>query len=180
MSRRTVVKYLPACCVAVALVASVGQIATAFPGGDRMGAALDRAGTNSPRFSPARPANLDEFTTTPELRSVYFEYNKARIHPDAEAVLDRDAAWLKANPFHDIVIAAHADERGTAQYNFRLAERRARALRDELVSRGVPADRIVLASYGVGQPACSEKNEECWSQNRRADVMIRRLPQQVP
>jgi peptidoglycan-associated lipoprotein len=90
---------------------------------------LDRAGANSPRFSPARPANVEQFATIPELHSVYFEYDKARIRPEAASILERNVEWLKANAFQEVVIAAYADERGTAQYNFGLAERRARALR---------------------------------------------------
>jgi len=162
--------------VAVALVASVGPPA-AFAASDRATTVLDQVAANAPRFDPARPADLEQFATIPDLHSVYFEYRKARIRPEAASILEHDVEWLKANPFHEVVIAAHADARGSEQYNLGLAQRRAQALRDELVSRGVRGDRIVLASYGEGLPACTESSEECFSQNRRADILVRRAPQ---
>ncbi len=185
MSKERLQRLVPACCVAVALAVSIGQV-VAFAGPARKTATSDkttmmeRAGANSPRFTPARPENVEEFATRPELKSVFFEFDKSQIPADAAAALDENAHWLKDNPFQEIVIAAYADQRGTSQYNFGLAERRARSLRAELVARGVRADRIVLASYGLGLPVCSDKTEECWQKNRRADVMVRRNGPQVP
>jgi peptidoglycan-associated lipoprotein len=88
--------------------------------------------------------------------------------------------WLRANPTDDILIQGYADERGTKEYNLALAERRARSLRDQLVARGIEPGRIVLASYGVGRPVCTEKTDSCWGQNRRADILVRVLRIQSP
>jgi peptidoglycan-associated lipoprotein len=119
----------------------------------------------------ARPTPQD-FAAAPELKAVYFHFDKANIRPEDIPVLDQNAEWLKGNQVL-VLIEGHADERGTNEYNLALGERRAKAVRDHLVGKGVTAERISTVSYGEERPFCTEKTEACWSQNRRANFLVK-------
>jgi peptidoglycan-associated lipoprotein len=82
------------------------------------------------------------------------------------------ARWLKSNQNATVTIGGHADERGSEEYNLRLGERRANAVRAYLIARGVEADRVTVTSHGERSPACSDHTESCWSQNRRAEFQV--------
>jgi len=99
---------------------------------------------------------------------VYFDYDKSDIRDDAEATLQKQAAWLTKYPSVRLTIEGHCDERGTREYNLALGARRASATREYLVSLGVAASRMDTISYGKERPVCVESNEACWAQNRRA------------
>ena len=88
-------------------------------------------------------------------------------------VLDANAGWLKEHADQLLVIEGHCDERGTSEYNTALGDRRARATKNYLVSRGVPATRITVISYGEERPACTQHADECWAQNRRAHFLVK-------
>lgn len=120
----------------------------------------------------ARPAPKD-FAPVPELQDIYFDFDKYDIRPSDTRTLDANAAWLKSNPNHLLLIEGHADERGTNEYNLALGERRAKATRDYLVSVGVDAGRITVISYGEERPTCTEKAEGCWAKNRRAHFLVK-------
>jgi len=106
------------------------------------------------------------------LQDAYFDYDKSDIRDDARAALTRDADALKSIlqdfPGATITIEGHCDERGSAEYNLGLGDRRATAAKDFLVQLGVAADRLKTISYGKERPVCTESNEECWQRNRRA------------
>ena len=85
--------------------------------------------------------------------------------------LDAQVGWLLANP-GAIEIEGHADERGTEQYNIQLGARRAAAVRDYMVSRGVPDSRISTNTFGRARPVATCADESCWSQNRRAVTVV--------
>ncbi len=80
---------------------------------------------------------------------------------------------MKENPDYLILIEGHCDERGTNEYNLALGERRAKSTMNFLVSQGVQANRITLISYGEERPLCTEHNEACWAQNRRAHFLVK-------
>ncbi|MBI2493820.1 MAG: OmpA family protein [Candidatus Rokubacteria bacterium] len=80
---------------------------------------------------------------------------------------------MKATADYVILIEGHADERGTNEYNLALGERRAKSVMNYLASRGVQAGRMTLISYGEERPLCAEKNEDCWSRNRRAHFLVK-------
>jgi|GEM_PF-544397 len=124
-----------------------------------------------PPAETARPAPKD-FAAVPELRSVHFDFDKADIRPSEAAILDGNAQWLKGNDLL-VLVEGHCDERGTNEYNLALGERRAKAVRDHLVSRGIAAERITTVSYGEERPVCTEAAEDCWRRNRRADMLVR-------
>ena len=122
--------------------------------------------------STARPS-LKEFTAVAALKDVFFEFDKYDIRAEDAKTLDANATWLKANAENLVLIEGHCDERGTNEYNLALGERRAKAAMNYLVSQGVQANRITIISYGEERPVCNEKNESCWSKNRRAHFLVK-------
>jgi len=103
---------------------------------------------------------------------IYFLYDEDSLSEESRERLARNADLLKSAPQFSITIEGHADERGTNEYNLALGERRATATRDYLNSLGVPSERVRTLSYGEERPVCTEVAESCWSQNRRAHMVI--------
>lgn len=104
--------------------------------------------------------------------TVYFGYDQSTLTAEAQATLDSQAAFLKANPTIRIVIEGHCDERGTREYNLALGDRRAVAVRDYLLAKGLNAARVRTVSYGKERPAVSGSNEGSWEFNRRAATVL--------
>jgi len=119
----------------------------------------------------ARPP-VSEFTANPNLKDIYFDFDKYDIRPGDAKILDSNATWLKGNN-NLVLIEGHCDERGTNEYNLALGERRAKATMNYLVSQGVQAGRITIISYGEERPICTEHNEACWAKNRRAHFLTK-------
>ena len=124
-----------------------------------------------PEVTPKPPH--EGFTQQIEhLQDAYFDYDKNDIRSDAQTALTSDAAALKQIfadfPSAAIIVEGHCDERGSAEYNLGLGDRRASAARDFLVQLGVPADKLKTVSYGKERPKCTEATEDCYQQNRRA------------
>jgi peptidoglycan-associated lipoprotein len=103
---------------------------------------------------------------------VYFDYDESGLSDDTRDKLSRNADLLKSNAQFSVTVEGHADARGTSEYNLALGERRANAVRDYVTSLGVPANRLRTISYGKERPVCTEDTESCWSQNRRAHMVI--------
>ena len=120
----------------------------------------------------ARPAPK-EFTAIPELKPIYFDFDKYDIRPADAKILDANAQWLKSNAEQLVLIEGHCDERGTNEYNLALGERRAKSTMNYLVSQGVQANRITIISYGEERPTCTEKSEGCWAKNRRSHFLVK-------
>lgn len=104
--------------------------------------------------------------------TVYFDYDKTTLRPDALPALQRIAEWMKQHPTVQIRIAGHADERGTREYNLALGDRRATTVRSYLVSLGIPAERLETMSYGKERPVAVGSDETSWAKNRRAVAEI--------
>ncbi|QXM25445.1 peptidoglycan-associated lipoprotein Pal [Elioraea tepida] len=104
---------------------------------------------------------------------VFFDFDRYDIRPDGRATLQRQAEWLQRYGSVNVLIAGHADERGTREYNLALGQRRANAARDFLVAQGVSAARIQTISYGKDRPIALGSNEEAWAQNRVAITSVR-------
>jgi peptidoglycan-associated lipoprotein len=103
---------------------------------------------------------------------IYFEYDEDSLSDDARDKLARNADLLKSSARFMVTIEGHADERGTNEYNLALGDRRANAVRDYLGSLGVDPGRLRTLSYGEERPVCTMNEESCWSQNRRAHMII--------
>jgi len=115
---------------------------------------------------------LDELNKEGLLKPVFFEYDASELTQDAQQTLNQDATALKEHPSWVITIEGHCDERGTAEYNLALGERRAVAARTYLVSLGIAADRLHTVSYGKEFPFDPGHNEAAWAKNRRAHFVI--------
>ena len=132
---------------------------------------IARPETPPPALQP--PQKPAEFTPEPELRAIHFDFDRASVRPQDARILDANAAWLKANRRHAVLIEGHCDERGTNEYNLALGERRAAAARDYLVAQGIDASRITLVSYGEERPECRERTATCWARNRQARFLTK-------
>lgn len=112
-----------------------------------------------------------EFTATPDLSAVHFDFDRYDIKPEDQAILNRNAAWLLDHPNTFVKIEGHCDSRGTLDYNLALGDKRAHAIKSYLISLGVDSSKISPISYGEERPLCPERNESCWSQNRRGEFL---------
>jgi peptidoglycan-associated lipoprotein len=122
---------------------------------------------------------LDERETTEfgkrvdsTLEPVMFKFDSAKLDDSEVAKADKVAAFLNDNPAYKVVIEGNCDERGTAEYNMALGERRAQAVRAYLLNLSIPESRIQTLSYGEEKPATPGHSESEWGMNRRADFAI--------
>ena len=128
-------------------------------------------GSGCTRSGPGpRPMKLDVPAFMTE--RVYFDFDKSVLKLEAQALLKKKAEWLKANPSATLLIEGHCDERGTAEYNLALGERRAEAAKKFLVDLGIDAKRMTTISYGEERPVDPRHSEEAWAKNRHADFVI--------
>jgi peptidoglycan-associated lipoprotein len=113
-----------------------------------------------------KSAGFDELWNK-EVRDAYFDYDSAELRADTRQALQRTADFLKNYPQARVTIEGHCDERGSTEYNLALGDRRANAVKQYLVSLGVPPERLTSTSWGKEKPFCMESTESCWQQNRR-------------
>jgi len=107
-----------------------------------------------------------------KIAPVYFDFDLSEIRPEFGDILGAGATALKDSSA-TVVIAGHTDERGSADYNLALGERRAGAVRKYLYNLGVPMSKMTIVSYGEAQPAVSGTGETAWQLNRRAEFNVR-------
>ena len=120
----------------------------------------------------ATPGSQQDFVVNVGDR-VFFETDSTELTPQSRATLDKQAQWLTTySQYSQFTIEGHADERGTREYNIALGARRAQAVRDYLVSRGIQAQRMRTISYGKERPVAVCNDISCWSQNRRAVTVL--------
>jgi peptidoglycan-associated lipoprotein len=125
-----------------------------------------------PTSDPLLTTDLDLINKNSPFQPVFFAYDSAELEAAGQQVLNANAEILKKYATWVVTIEGHADERGTAEYNLALGERRALAARTYLLSLGVPADRLKTVSYGKEFPFDPGHNEAAWSQNRRAHFVV--------
>jgi peptidoglycan-associated lipoprotein len=108
------------------------------------------------------------------LEDALFDYDKATIRADASVALRDDVNVIRGiladYPNQKLVIEGHTDERGSAEYNLALGDRRAHAVEEFLSSQGIPGPQLAVVSYGKEKPVCTDESESCWQKNRRAHV----------
>src|SRR5215475_12958359 len=153
------------------------------------------AATTTPAPAPVRTAEAPPSTPTPSapsrtpdattrrridellarIEDAYFDYDKASLRPDAVKALQADSTELrdilKDYPDYKLTIEGHADERGSAEYNVALGDRRAAAAKAYLVQVGIPSGQLNIISYGKERPVCQDSNEDCWQKNRRIHIV---------
>ena len=116
--------------------------------------------------------SIEQLNKERPLTDVFFDLDMATLKDEGKAALSTNAAWLKRWANIRISVEGHCDERGTAEYNLGLGERRANAVKTYLAGLGVAADRVTVVSKGKETPFCTEKSESCWQQNRRGHFVI--------
>ncbi len=116
------------------------------------------------------PAYLDPKSEISTARSVYFDFDRAIVKPEFNALLDRQGKYLAAHPTLSVRIEGNADERGSAEYNLALGQKRAEAVRHALVLLGVAPKQMEAMSWGSEKPKALGHDEAAWAQNRHADI----------
>jgi peptidoglycan-associated lipoprotein len=136
------------------------------------GGAGSEFGANAGMMGSANDPSSPAFFSQTIGDRVLFSVDSATITPEGKAILDGQAQWLLTNRDYRSVIEGHADEQGTREYNIALGFRRANAVREYLVSRGVQTTRLEVTSFGKERPieVCSQ--ESCYAQNRRAVTVL--------
>lgn len=176
----------------VVLFAFVGLLALGGCGGDQaakpesgetqstQGADTSGAGAQTPQGtvddSKAGPGGDTAGTSdgaASDERRVHFGFDSDSIDGENRAIVEANAAYMKANPNMRATLEGHSDERGTRDYNLGLGERRAKAVARMLGVLGVPASRLKITSYGEEKPLVEGSNEEAWAQNRRVEIIYR-------
>jgi len=104
-------------------------------------------------------------------KSIYFDYDKSKIRPDADPLISQHAKLLGSYAEDKLTLQGNCDERGGREYNLALGQRRADAIKERLVLLGVPAGRIDTVSFGKEKPRLACHEEKCWQENRRADFV---------
>ena len=132
---------------------------------------VDTTPTPTPVEKPMATGPVDD-QGNPVGNTIYFEYDSAVIASGDVTLLGYHAKYLKDAAGKNVLVEGHCDERGTAEYNLSLGERRSNSVQGYLVSLGIPADRITVISKGKETPFCSDSNEACWQQNRRGHFVI--------
>jgi peptidoglycan-associated lipoprotein len=129
----------------------------------------------APEAPPETTADMgSEAAFHQNVQDIFFDYDSFDLRPDASTSASKAATYLNAHPSIKVVIGGYCDDRGSAEYNLALGENRANAARSALVSAGVSASRLRVISYGKEKQFCTEENESCWQQNRRAQFSLDR------
>jgi peptidoglycan-associated lipoprotein len=144
------------------------------PGGTREASVRITVAAPAPPPPPRQPSATIEELFRANVFDAFFDYDKSDVRPDARDALAKTAEFLRAYSQIKIIIEGHCDERGSTEYNLGLGDRRAQAARQFLISLGVNADRMQTVSWGKERPFCTESNETCWQQNRRAHFVMAR------
>ncbi len=168
-------------CAALGLAAcSQGEDPSSVMGQNGAGGGLSAGGSGGGTVMgpDGRPISVDSIAYFDQVIGdrVLFPVDESTLTAEAKATLDQQAEWLLARPSLDVVIEGHADEQGTREYNFRLSARRAAAVRDYLVTRGLSDARLSTIPYGKERPVATCSREECWAQNRRAVTVVSGAP----
>ena len=106
------------------------------------------------------------------LQDVFFGYDQWTLSDSGMEALNLDAQWLKSHPGAVMKVEGHCDERGTADYNIVLGDKRAKAARSYLIESGVGPKQVAIVSYGKARPFCTDPAESCYQQNRRGHVLL--------
>ena len=142
------------------------------PGGRAQATARVTVTIPPPPVKAAGPTDQELFNS--HVKDIFFDYDKANVRPADQESLKADLDFLQAHPTFRILISGHCDERGSEDYNLALGTNRANDVRTELQKLGIAADRIRTVSYGKEKPFCTDANEQCWQQNRRAHFVLDR------
>jgi peptidoglycan-associated lipoprotein len=178
----TAVVTAAACHKKVPAAAAAPAAAPAPPPATRPATPPAPAPPPAPTPAPAAPAlsedevfsrkSLEQLNAERPLGDVFFALDKSDLSSDGRASLQKDADWMKRWTSTIVTVEGHCDSRGSSEYNLGLGDRRAAAVKEYMISLGIPANRLTIVSKGKEQPFCFEENESCWQQNRRGHFVI--------
>jgi peptidoglycan-associated lipoprotein len=143
------------------------------PGGPGSGATTGATTQSQVATVVTDPTNGTKAGPANVARILYFEYDSYAIKPDAQALIDAHARFLKANPQRRVGLEGHTDERGGREYNLALGQRRAEAVRRALGLLGVADNQMEAVSFGKEKPAAQGNDEAAFAQNRRVEISYR-------
>ena len=139
-----------------------------------------RAARGTPPPAATQPAPTTSVASSainakvvPAKRSIYYAYDQSEITPEGKKLIEAHADYLRTHPGQKIVIEGNADERGSAEYNVALGQRRADSVSKIMSLLGIPQERIETVSFGKEKPKVGGHNESSWSENRRSDIVYR-------
>ncbi len=115
--------------------------------------------------------NFDNPESLLSKRIIYFDFDKSTVRPEYRGIVSAHAKYAAAHSSARVTLEGHADERGTREYNLGLAERRGNAVMGLMSAQGAMGSQLVVVSYGEERPTCRVSDENCWSQNRRVEVV---------
>ena len=145
------------------------------PSEERLGKGGDIASLSSSGMTARQRAELtkeEKAAIEAGLQDVFFGYDQWALSDSGMEALNLDAQWLKDHPGAVMKVEGHCDERGTADYNIVLGEKRAKTARGYLIESGVASKQVAIVSYGKARPFCSDPAESCYQQNRRGHVLL--------
>jgi peptidoglycan-associated lipoprotein len=145
------------------------------PSEERLGKGGDIASLSSSGMNARQRAELtkeEKAAIEAGLQDVFFGYDQWALTDSGMEALNLDAQWLKDHPGAVMKVEGHCDERGTADYNIVLGEKRAKTARGYLIESGVAPKQVAIVSYGKARPFCSDPAESCYQQNRRGHVLL--------
>lgn len=128
--------------------------------------------TSKEATAPKEASAREEASKTISLESIYFDFDQAVVREDQKEIMMKNAQWLKAHPQARIKIEGNCDERGTAEYNLALGQRRADVTKDFLEGLGIASKRMQTISYGFERPLVRGVDETTWAKNRRVDFVL--------
>ena len=142
------------------------------------GGSADASATVTVNAPPAVQVPTNTMSAEEEFKAnvqdIFFDYDADTVRTDAQATLSKDAAYLVSHADLKVVIGGYCDERGSDEYNLALGQRRADSTKNALVEAGIAANRMRVISYGKEKPFCTQSDESCWQQNRRAGFTMDR------
>jgi peptidoglycan-associated lipoprotein len=146
------------------------------PGGNDSASAMVEVTVAAPAVARENPSLPPDFNRRwKEIQDAFFAYDKSNLDESARATMVKNADTLKGilEDFGgvSIVLEGHCDDRGSAEYNLALGDRRSASSKDFLTQLGVPADRLKTLSYGKERPQCADEDENCWQRNRRVHLL---------
>lgn len=158
--------------LSVALMASLAACTKKAEVIEQPPATPEKPADTSPVAGPTGfgPADLDSDACLRQ-RVVYFDFDKAEIRAEAQAILACHGKYLVDRPSAAMTLEGHADERGSREYNLGLGERRGNAVSSALQANGGSASQLNVVSYGEERPTCSDSSEDCWGKNRRVEIV---------
>jgi peptidoglycan-associated lipoprotein len=153
--------------------AGQGQQMTSTPTTEQQNVATSKETSGSQDTTKEQSVDLEKMARAKSpVSDINFDFDSSSIRPDAREILKTNANYFMRNRISSIIIEGHCDERGTAEYNMALGQRRAQETKTYLVNLGIKESTMKTVSFGKENPLDPASNEEAWAKNRRAHFVV--------